>query len=118
MRSALEFGLGQVAVDDEQHQVGTAGHLFGQLLACLAVDLIDAGRVDQEDVAVAELVPLTALDGRVSPCSGLVAKRCSPSSALTSADFPTLTRAEDGDMDVSVFELVQHALDLSVVLGE
>ena len=73
-----EFGPGEVAVDHEQDQVGTPGHLPGQLLACLAVDLIDPGGIDQVDVAVVKLAPLATLDG-----PGLAVKRAGAEALLT-----------------------------------
>ena len=57
----IQLGLGQVAVDHEQDQIGATGHLVGQLLPFLAVDFIDPRGVDQKDVAVTELAPLPVL---------------------------------------------------------
>ena len=88
------------------------------MLACLAVDLIDPGGIDQVDVAVVKLAPLATLDG-----PGLAVKRAGAEALFTQQGvdqrrFADTDAAENRNVDMPVFEFVQHRLDLLVVLGQ
>ena len=93
-------------------------HLGRKRLARLAVDLVDAGGVDEHDVAVAVLAPAAHGD-----LAGLAVQRTRRETALAEQGVQQCRLADadaavDGDVNLLVFQLVEHALQLAIVLLE
>ena len=113
-----DLALGQVAVDDEEHQVGPRRHLRGQPLPRVAVHLVDPGSVDQVDAAVPVGLPAPALRPPGLPVQRAgreprLAEQCVEQRRLADADPP-----EGDDVDVPLLQPLQHGLHLGVVVGE
>ena len=111
-----DLGLGEVAVDDEQHQIGAAGDLLGQALPFLPPDLVEARGVDEIDPTAFVLLPaahLGALGLAVEGTGGemALAEEGVEGGGLTDAD-----PAENGDVDVALLQLGEHGLHLAVIL--
>ena len=99
----------EIAVGDEQHEIGVAHRLLGELAAQFAGGLVDAGRVDQDQPGVLEaglgdLVGRAVLGGhREYLLAGQRIEQC----ALAGADL-----AESRDLDAAVLELGGEFLDV------
>ncbi len=99
----------EVAVGDEQHQIGVAHGFLGELAAQLAGRLVDARRVDQDQLGIlkaglGDLVGGAVLGG---DRKDLFARQRIEERALARPDF-----AERGDLDTAVFELRGEFLDV------
>ena len=107
----VEFLAGKVAVADEHHQVADLGHLERQPFARLAVQLVDAGRVDQHQAALLRLVEHCVFGvggGAVQDAHG---ERLAAEQGIAQRRLAGGDAAEHGDMQFAALELVQHALD-------
>ena len=56
-RKRIELALRHVAIDDEHDEIADAGDFERELLARFAVELVDAGRVDQVHAAAGDFAP-------------------------------------------------------------
>ena len=100
----------EIAVHDEQHEVGIADGLLRELAAQFAGGFVDARRVDQHQLGILKS-GLGDLVGRAmfsrNRKDGLAGERVEER-ALARTDF-----AKRGDLDTPVFELRGETLDLA-----
>ena len=105
----IDLDAVEIAVGDEQHEIGVAHRFLGELAAQFAGRLVDAGRVDQDEPGVLEarfrnLVGRAVLGGHRE---NLLAGERIEERALAGADL-----AERRDLDPSVLELGGEFLDV------
>ena len=106
----IELDPVEIAVGDEQHQIGVANRLLGELAAQFAGRFVDARRVDQDQLGVLEaglgdFVGRAVLGGNRKD---LLAGQRIEQRALARTDF-----AERRDLDAAVFELGGEFLDVA-----
>ena len=99
----------EVAVGDEQHQVGVAHGFLGKLAAQFAGRLVDARRIDQDQLGILKAGLGDFVGGAVlgGDRKDLFARQRIEERALARPDF-----AERGDLDTAVLELRSEFLDV------
>ena len=109
LRQGLDLDPVEVAVGDEQHEVGVAHRLLGELAPQLARRLVDARRVDQDQPGVlksglGDFVGRAVLGGNGED---RFARERIKKRALARADL-----AEGRDFEAAVLELRRELLDI------
>ena len=121
----FDFGALHVAGDDEEDEIGVAGDVAGEGLADLAADLVDARRVDHDELGSFESGPVGcvvlpalggAIDGRAvggAHLEDVLAHEGVQDRRLAPADH-----AERGDLDRRFIELLAELAQLRELAGQ
>ena len=114
-----------VAGDDEEDQIGVAGDVAGQGLADLAADLVDARRIDHDELGPFEAgavgcIVLPALGG---PGDGRAVRRADLEDVLAHEGvehrrLAPAHHAESGDLDRGLVELLAQLAQLGELAGQ
>ena len=107
----IELALRHVAIDDEHDEIDDADDFERELLARLAVELVDAGRVDQMHAAARDFAPCALRRVRRRAVQHADRNASSPSSAFASADLPTLTRPNTARCTSPRSSFLQHRVE-------
>ncbi len=91
---------------------------MGQAFALLPLDLVEPWGIDEEDAPGVELRPAPHLARLGLAVQGAGAEVPPPEQCVEGGGLADTDPAEGGDMDVALVQLLQHGLDLGIVLRE
>ena len=121
----FDLGALHVAGDDEEDEIGVAGDVAGEGLADLAADLVDAGRIDHDELGPFEAgaVGCVVLPPLGGPGDGRAVRRADLKDVLAHEGvqdrrLAPADHAERGDLDRRLVELLAQLAQLRELAGQ
>jgi len=114
----IVLALGHVAIDDEHDEIADARYVVGEPLTRFAIELVDAGRVDQVHAAAGNLLPAALARFARRAVQHADRERILAEQRIRERGFADADAAEHRDVQFAAFEFAEHRLEPGELGGE